>query len=182
MASIMRDKKLNNITNIFKISIDNKANKNNTKIKTMITIINTNKGQAIVELALVVSLFILFLLAGIIDFGYVMYNLVTLHQLANDAAQWAAESRGNIGVTSSAEVSEYVQMKRPTKWSTPIHVIYQNPILLPSGDKAVKVILNSYSPLLTPIYQYLAEKIAGKPAIPISVYAVYKIPLQVINR
>ncbi|GAB1353812.1 hypothetical protein MASR1M12_25500 [Erysipelotrichia bacterium] len=37
-----------------------------------------NKGQAIVELALVFPFFLLIILGGIIDFGFAFYNYVTL--------------------------------------------------------------------------------------------------------
>ncbi len=142
----------------------------------------TRRGQSIVELAFVLSLFILFVIAGIIDFGFAMHNLLTLNQLANDAAQYAAESNGKIGVQSASLVQNYVMQKRPATWVPPITVTYVNPLTLPSGDRAVRVTLESTSPLLTPVFQALATRVTGTPSLPLRVFAVYKLPLVVANR
>lgn len=140
------------------------------------------RGQAIVELSLAVGLFVLFVIAGIVDFGFALRNLLLLQQLCNDAAQFAAESNGTQGVLTASEVTAYVMNKRPPSWTQPITVLYTNPFPLPSGDRAVRVVLESSSPLYTPVFQRLAEIVMGKPALPLRVFAVYKIPLVLVNR
>ena len=48
----------------------------------------TEKGQAMVEFALVLP-FLLALLCGIIDFGWLYYNQITLNNAAREGARYA---------------------------------------------------------------------------------------------
>ena len=73
------------------------------------------KGQAIVEMAMVFPFFLLIVVGGIIDFGFAFYNYQTLQQIANDTAQWAAESLKDVNDTGA--IVEYANGMRPTWWT-----------------------------------------------------------------
>ncbi len=52
-------------------------------------------GQAVVEFALLLPLFLLVIVGGVVEFGISFYNYITLQQLANDAAQTIATNIPN---------------------------------------------------------------------------------------
>ncbi|WP_179123053.1 TadE/TadG family type IV pilus assembly protein [Ferroacidibacillus organovorans] len=53
------------------------------------TLIRSEKGQALVEFALVIPLFLL-LLFGVFDFGRIMWNELTISAASRDAARYAS--------------------------------------------------------------------------------------------
>lgn len=132
-----------------------------------------NKGQAIVELALVFPFFLLIILGGIIDFGFAFYNYVTLQGLANDAAAWAADNK----VLSSGSVSDFVNgsTKKPT-WMKKQITAAVDVINLTSGVQLVRVNLNYDSPVYTPFYQTMFSATVGSPSISLGTMAAYQIP------
>lgn len=146
----------------------------------------TRHGQALVEMAMLFPLLLLIIVGGIIDFGMAFYNMLTLQQLANDAAQYAAES--NCGVARSAsEVYAYVGTKKPYYWKTsdfptPTYDPNVQLYLGSSPGKAVQVTLKYNSPVYTPFYQAMMNSIGSGPYIVLGSKAVYQIPTTVYTR
>ncbi|MFZ2957779.1 MAG: TadE/TadG family type IV pilus assembly protein [Candidatus Ozemobacteraceae bacterium] len=146
----------------------------------------TKRAQALVEMCLMMPLLMLVIVGGVIDFGLAFYNLLTLQQLANDSAQWAAESNGSTGVTSLTQVQGFVNGKKPSYWaSANLTVAYNRNIPLATsatGGKAAQVTITYMNPFFTPLYQAGLQVVSGKPSLPLSVRAVYQIPQIVTNR
>ncbi len=136
------------------------------------------KGQAIVEMALVFPIFILVIVGGLIDFGFAFYNSITLQQLANDTAQWAAENN----VTSDDDIANFVADKKPGWWSGAFVVNSLEQVTLQSGGIALRVSMTYASPTYTPFYQTMLQGITGNPSINLSALAAYKIPQHVYTR
>lgn len=136
------------------------------------------KGQAIVEMALVFPFFLLIIVGGIIDFGFAMYNSLTLQQIANDSAQWAADKQ----ITETTTIENYINGKKPGWWQGK----FAEPIIetpdLDSGGKVVRVRLGYESPTYTPFYQTMLSGITGSPSISLYAIASYKIPQHVYSR
>lgn len=138
------------------------------------------KGQAIVEMALVFPFFLLIIVGGIIDFGFAMYNSLTLQQIANDSAQWAADNR----ITETTAITNYItdNDKIPSWWQGK----FAEPIVetpdLDSGGKVVRVRLGYESPTYTPFYQTMLSGITGSPSISLYAIASYKIPQHVYSK
>lgn len=142
------------------------------------------KGQSLVEFALIFPVVILLLVGGIIDFGFAFYNMITLQQIANDTAKWAAESLETNGKPgrSSAKIIEYANSRKPTWWNSSFGVQPETDISLTTGGTATRVILSYESPLFTPFYSTVTTGISGKPVIPLKTTALYKIPEAVFSR
>lgn len=66
--------------------------------------IKSERGQAMVEFALVLPLLIL-LLCGILDFGWIFYNDIMVSNAAREAARYSAIHVYDDGSFSSADVS-----------------------------------------------------------------------------
>jgi len=135
------------------------------------------KGQALVELALVFPFFLLIIVGGIIDFGFIFYNQISLQQIANDTAQWAAERDEN-----EAAILEYGNSLKPGWWSGPYTVHPQEPEDLVSGGKLVKVMVTYECPTYTPFYQTIFNATSGNPTMKLSAMAAYKIPENLKDR
>jgi len=136
-------------------------------------------------MALVFPLFLLVIGGGIIDFGFAIFNSLTLQQIANDSAQWAAENRK----TETEDIKNYItgvttgKNKIPGWWrtenfATPIVA----PVELDSGGTVVKVFLSYESPTYTPFYQAMLKGASGSSAIKLSALASYKIPQHVYTK
>lgn len=130
------------------------------------------KGQSIVELALVFPFFLLIVVGGIIDFGFAFYNFLSLQQLANDTAQWAADKK----VTLDSEIIKYVSDKKPKNLVNSFTVQTIERPTLTTGEKAVKITLGYESPTYTPFYQTLVSATTGSSGIKLVAVAVYKVP------
>ncbi|NCB38106.1 MAG: pilus assembly protein [Erysipelotrichia bacterium] len=134
------------------------------------------KGQAIVEMALVFPFFLLIIVGGLIDFGFAFYNFLALQQVANDTAQWAAESNGKIGVTQNTDISQYANSKKPSWWTGTFTVHPVQVESLTTGGQILKVILSYESPTYTPFYQTIFKATTGVGYIKLATLAAYKIP------
>ncbi|MGM0599573.1 MAG: TadE family protein [Candidatus Rifleibacteriota bacterium] len=135
------------------------------------------KGQAIVEMALVFPFFILIIVGGLIDFGFAFYNFLSLQQVANDTAQWAAESQGSGTVPSDSEIIEYANSRRPQWWTGNFTVSPpQTSDLTQTGGEYVSVLMTYDSPTYTPFYQVMFEAVTGASSIRLAAQAAYKIP------
>lgn len=140
------------------------------------------KGQAIVEMALVFPFFLLVVVGGLIDFGFAFFNFLTLQQIVNDTAQWAAESNGTIGATGQADISSHANSRRPSWWKGAFTVHPPKITNLVSGGQTITVLISYESPTYTPFYQTIVSAAAGSPSIRLSALAAYKIPELVTTR
>lgn len=140
------------------------------------------KGQAIVELALVFPFFLLIIVGGIIDFGFAFYNFLTLQQLANDTAQWAADSR----ISSDSAISNFVNSKKPTWWNGTftLYTVERLPLATTGGSLStvIRIRLGYDSPTYTPFYQTMLNATTGNSSISLSAMASYKEPQHVRTR
>lgn len=137
------------------------------------------KGQAIVELALVFPFFLLIIVGGIIDFGFAFYNFLTLQQLANDTAQWAADSQ----ISSDSAISNFVNGKKPSWWSGSFTLYTVERVQLPTTKGTViRIKLGYESPTYTPFYQTMLSATTGNSSISLAAMASYKEPQHVRTR
>ncbi len=143
------------------------------------------KGQAILEMALVFPFFLLVIIGGLIDFGFAFYNFLSLQQIANETAQWAAESLGNGQVQSNSAIMGHAHQRRPAWWTGTFSVAQPQKIpLATDGGKSecISVTITYNSPTYTPFYQTLFQAAAGEPSIRLAAQAAYKIPKFVHTR
>jgi len=138
-----------------------------------------SKGQAIVELSLVFPFFLLIIVGGIIDFGFAFYNYLSLQQIANDTAQWAADTLQ----TSDAAISTFVNNKKPAWWKGTFTLYaVERPTLPITGGKVVRIKLGYESQTYTPFYQAMLKAATGDPDIKLVALASYKEPQYVKTR
>lgn len=140
------------------------------------------RGQAIVEMALVFPFFLLIIIGGIIDFGFAFYNFLALQQIANDTAQWAAETNGTSGHTGGAEISSFANSKKPQWWTGNFTVSPPKLSTLGTGGTTLGVGITYESPTYTPFYQTMFQATTGSSHIKLVAYAAYKIPQFVVTR
>lgn len=140
------------------------------------------KGQAIVEMALVFPFFLLIVVGGLIDFGFAFYNFLALQQIANDAAQWAAESNGTTGILTQAEISSYANTRRPSWWTGAFTVHPPQFTNLATGGQTIRLLMSYESPTYTPFYQTIMSATSGNSSIKLAAAAAYKIPEVVTTR
>jgi Flp pilus assembly protein TadG len=130
------------------------------------------KGQAIVEFAMVFPFFLLVVVGGIIDFGFAFYNYQTLQQIANDTAQWAAESLKD--ETNASAITEYANSLRPSWWTGSFTVGTPTWVDLTTTGKIINVSVAYTSPAYTPFYQTMFSATTGNKGIQLSATASYK--------
>lgn len=153
-------------------------------------------GQSMVELCLILPILIIVLLGGIIDFGYAFYNFITLQQLANDTAMFAASpyvpiTEQNASGTSDTgqsdqDIKNYIKANKPPLWEyvdtqSPIHnnlfVTLDAPFKTSDGLAYVRRVTLTYrSPLLTPFWQTVANTSPWKEGIPLSTSIAFQVP------
>lgn len=136
------------------------------------------KGQAIVEMALLFPFFLLVIVGGIIDFGFAFYNSLTLQQLANDCAQWAADNK----FTSNEVINNFIAERKPVWWQGTFTIGNPEQVDLESGGTVLKIRLQYESPTYTPFYQTMLQGITGSPSIKLAALASYKMPEHVYTR
>lgn len=139
------------------------------------------KGQSIVELAVLMPFFLLVIIGGLIDFGFAFYNLVSLQQIADETAQWAAESNADKG-RLSLEVQAYAQNKKPEWWTGVFTVRVPEREKSADGAEFVKVVMTYESPTYTPFYQIMIKSLTGGQNIRLAVQAAYQVPRFVYTR
>ena len=134
-------------------------------------------GQAIVEMALVFPLVLLVIVGGIIDFGFTFNNIITLQQVANDSAQFAAEGKVNGQPPSTTDVENLVKARKPTWWAGQIQTLITTSTTADAGGATVKVVTLTYvSPVYTPFYQTMVKGVSGIPGLTITARAAYQVP------
>lgn len=129
------------------------------------------KGQAIVEFALVFPLFLLIIIGGIIDFGFAFYNHLTLQQIANSTAKYAAYTKAG-----QDKVSEYANSLKPQWWKGKFTVLASKPQDLKTGGKIHQVSLSYGSATYTPFYSLFYKLTSENSCISLYSSAAYKAP------
>lgn len=129
------------------------------------------KGQALVEFALVFPFFLLIVIGGIVDFGFAFYNHLTLQQIANNAAKYAAYNNAN-----QIQVSQYANSLKPEWWDGNFTVNPSEAQYLKTGGKIYQVAVSYDNPAYTPFYMGMYKLANGRPCIAISASAAYKAP------
>jgi uncharacterized protein (UPF0333 family) len=128
------------------------------------------KGQAVVELALVFPFFLLIIVGGIVDFGFCMYNYLTLQQISSTAAAWGAENK-----KSDHQIQDYANQLKPKWWKENYSVNrVERTDLTQTQGRVIKLTLAYETPMLTPFYQILVEAAAKKRSINIAAMSASK--------
>ena len=88
--------------------------------------LRSSRGQAVVEFALVIGLFLL-VVGGIVQFGVILWSQNTINQVARDTARWAVTQsdspcdspamRAEVASTASQLAGQW-QLIGPRSWST----------------------------------------------------------------
>lgn len=129
------------------------------------------KGQAIVELALVFPFFLLIVIGGIVDFGFAFYNALTLQQIVNNTAKYAAYNS-----TNTIQTSEYANFQKPKWWDGNFSVYPAEPTEMETGGKIYKVNISYDCPAYTPFYKIMYKATSGNQYIKLYAQAAYKAP------
>ena len=138
---------------------------------------NCRKGQALVEMAIASLFLLLDVVGGIIDFGFAFNNLVTLQQIANDAAQFAAEGKVSGTTPSTSDVTNLVNARKPAWWSGQITSTLTQATTSDPGAATVKILVLSFvSPMYTPFYQTILGSGSGTAGLDLSVKAAFQVP------
>ena len=105
-------------------------------------------GQAMVEFALILPIFLL-ILCGIIDFGWLFYNQLSLNNACREGARYAVVHTAEGGNTQAIE--EHIDNTTTTVFANDvrIEIIYSNPTDPVTGD--VTVNLEAEINFLTPV-------------------------------
>ena len=118
-------------------------------------ICKNEKGQALLEFALVLPL-LLMILCGIMDFGWIYYNQLAIENSAREGARFAAVSTApEAGDTSTADRDNRIKAKvlavspNTIKGNMVITITYSDTTNPVNGDVTVK--LTSKLRILTPI-------------------------------
>jgi hypothetical protein len=129
-----------------------------------------SKGQAVVELAIVFPFFLLIIVGGLVDFGFSIFNYLTLQQIVSDTAAWGAENK-----KSDAEIMEYANKLKPTWWKGEykIHALERMELSETKG-KVIKLTISYETPMMTPFYQILLDAARKKTSLQIAAMAVYE--------
>ena len=129
------------------------------------------KGQAVVEFALVFPFFLLIVIGGIIDFGFAFYNHLTLQQIANNTAKYAAYNKADTN-----QITQYANSLKPQWWDGKFSILSSEPQALKTGGTIYHVSLAYGSPVYTPFYKTMYKVSSGDTFINLSVSAGYKTP------
>ncbi len=129
------------------------------------------KGQALVELALVFPFFLLIVIGGIIDFGFAFYNNLTLQQIVNNTAKYAAYNSAN-----TLQTSQYANSQKPKWWDGSFSVYPSEPKEMETGGKIYRVAISYDCPAYTPFYKIMYKATNGTQYIKLYANAAYKAP------
>ena len=116
-------------------------------------------GQAMLEFALVLPIFLL-ILCGIIDFGWMFYNQLALNNISREGARYAVVSTAADNSTDEIlhHIEGYIDDTYPVLGDVDITVKYTTP-LSPVGGDVIVSIEKDFS-YLTPII----SSVTGKPS------------------
>lgn len=111
----------------------------------------SNKGQALVETALVLPI-LLMLLFGIVDFGRIFHAYLTLDHVGREAARMASVQQYDESTIKTKAVSSAVGLN-----ITPAHIVINYEDGTPSSGKGVTVTLKYEIGFITPIVNTFAS-------------------------
>lgn len=138
-------------------------------------------GQVLVEMAVVMPFFLLVILGGIIDFGMAFHNYMTLQQIVDDTAKYAAEGNGPHGFTTVGPISSFAQNRKPFSW-TGTFTVHPPEVIALDNASVVRVTISYDSPTYTPFYRTMFQAVSGFAAIHLQAAAAYKIPQILLTR
>lgn len=113
-------------------------------------------GQAMVEFALILPVFLL-ILCGIIDFGWLFYNQLSLNNACREGARYAVVNTAEDGNTQS--IINHIENSTTTVFANDgvdIEVIYSSPNDPTSGD--ITVNLEAQISFFTPVLSSVMGK------------------------
>jgi Flp pilus assembly protein TadG len=147
------------------------------------------KGQAVVEFVLLFPFFLLVIVGGIVDFGFAFYNLISLQQIANDAAQYATVAAAGPSGRSDADIQTFINQRKPSWWQGTFTVttaltsssttpqIKVDTLRTADNIAPVKRITLQYnSPMYTPFYHTLVRLAGDASGLRIQAGAAFQIP------
>jgi len=139
------------------------------------------KGQSLVEFCLILPILLMILLGGIIDFGYAFYNFITLQQIANDSAMFAANpylAGGGESATgqSESDVRAFIASRKPAGWDSSFQVDITTASTTDSLAIVRKVTLDYRSPLYTPFWKTIAKSTPWRNGIGLHAMALFQVP------
>ena len=116
------------------------------------------EGQAMLEFALVLPIFLL-ILCGIIDFGWMFYNQLALNNISREGARYAVVNTApdNSKDEILRHIDNYIEDTYPVLGNLNIKVDYSEPLSPLNGDVIVSV--DEEFSYLTPII----SSVTGKP-------------------
>jgi len=99
-------------------------------------LVRLNKGQSIVEFALVLPILLL-LLGGIIDFGYVFYQYISINHVATNVARSSSIQLDTDGTSDT--IITYARQSQPADWDTTAKIEYLSGTRKPSEQLTATV-------------------------------------------
>lgn len=107
------------------------------------------KGQAMVEFALILPIFLL-ILCGILDMGWMFYNQLNLNNVCRDGARYAVVNTADDKSTDAIEdhIENYADTL-PFTNDVDIKLVYSTPVYPTAGD--ITVTLTTKIKFLTPV-------------------------------
>ncbi len=108
------------------------------------SLLKHEKGQSMVEFALILP-FLLLILCGIIDYGWLFYNQLNVNNACREAARFAVVNSGASDLTDSVNN----KVKASLGDGCSVTLTFTDPSDKTNGD--VKVTVDSDMPILTPV-------------------------------
>lgn len=116
----------------------------------MLKKIKNEKGQAMVEFALILPI-LLILVCGIIDFGWLFYNQYSLNNGAREGARFAVVNASKSDADTRITNKVFNVLPPTATKNLTVQVTWSNPDLTKRVQGDVTVTLNSNLHLLTPV-------------------------------
>lgn len=111
--------------------------------------IKDEKGQAMVEFALILPIFLL-ILCGILDMGWLFYNQLNLNNVCREGTRYAVVNTAEGGNTDALEAHiENYASTLPFTNDIDIDIVYSTPVEPTAGD--ITVNLSTNVKFLTPV-------------------------------
>ncbi|MBF0408788.1 MAG: pilus assembly protein [Candidatus Riflebacteria bacterium] len=138
-------------------------------------------GQFLLEFALILPFFMLIVVGGMIDFGFIFNNLLTLQEVANKAAQFGARQAEPESTSSDSMVKyltgSYCNRIVPKNWT-----MFSATVDIRNGASAnyrvVEVVTTYNSPVFTPFWATMVTAVSGEDTavFPLTARATYQVP------
>lgn len=138
--------------------------------------IRRQRGQAVMEMAILLPFFLLIIVGGIIDFGFAFNNYIALQQIAGDAARYCAEGRNGMCV-SEPRIREFIFSRKPSWWDGNFIIPPIDETKSSDGLATIKKVYLVYdSPSYTPFYRSMFTAVSGTECIRLTVVAAWQVP------